>query len=361
MKINQKRLVDNFIKLVKIDSESGEEKEIISHLKKELQSLGFKTYIDKIGNLIASNSNKPIVALIAHVDTVKPGKGIKPIITKSGVIKTDGSTILGSDNKAGIVAILEILKSFKDHKQKISLEIVFTVSEEVGLLGSSSLDFKKIRSKRAINLDSKPGDICVSEPSVMHFDIEIKGRAAHAGMEPEKGINSILVASEAIAKLKWGRIDKETTINIGIINGGMARNIIPQSVILQAEVRSRNPKQFKKYSSEIIAEFNKAVKKYSAKCKIISRQVSSAFIIKSSDYLVQLLINSCRSSKLKYRVIPIDGFTDASHFNRYGIKTVTAGAAGDNIHTTDESLRIKDLVNGTKIIHDTILELAKEG
>ncbi len=202
MKINQKRLVSEFIKLVKISSESGEEQEIIKYLKKELQKLGFKTFIDKTGNLIARNSEKPKLILSAHTDTVKQGKNIKPIITKSGVIKTDGSTILGADNKSGIAAILEVLRMVKDNKQKIGLEVVFTVSEEIGLIGSSNLDFKKLKAKKAINIDGRPGRIDAGEPATMHFDIEITGKAAHAGLRPEEGINAIRIASESISKIK---------------------------------------------------------------------------------------------------------------------------------------------------------------
>ena len=357
MQVNQKRLVNSFIKLVKIDSESGEEKEIISYLKKELQKFGFKTRIDKAGNLIGLKGSKPIIALSAHVDTVKPGKNIKPIITKSGLIKTDGSTILGADDKSGVASIMEILQTLKDNQEQVNLEIIFTVSEETGLIGSSSLDFSKLKAKKALNLDSGPGELLIGEPAIMQFDIEIIGKAAHAGMHPEDGINTVQIASEAISSLRWGRIDSETTSNVGVINGGILRNVVPDKTTLQAEIRSRNKEKFKKYCQKLLEEFKKATKKYNGKINIKAVQRSQAFIIDKKDLLVQSIIKACKKNKVKPEPMLIGGNTDANIFNVHNIKTITTGSCGKDIHLTKGSIMIKNLVVGTQIVLDTILSL----
>lgn len=357
MKINQKRLVDSFITLVQISSESGEETEIITYLEKELSCLGFKTTVDEAGNLIAATGTKPIVALIAHTDTVKPGKNIKPIITESGEIKTDGSTILGADDKSGIASILEILKTIKDNGETIDLEVIFTVREETGLIGSSSLDFTKIKSKQAINLDSEPGDIEVGEPAIMQFDIEITGKAAHAGIHPENGINTIQIASEAINNLEWGRIDFETTSNVGLINGGLARNVVPEKTTLQAEVRSRSEEKFQKYCQKLEEEFKKAAQKYNGLAVINSIQRSNAYTVDRNDSLVQIVTDACNKNGIKPEIKFTGGITDANIFNAHGIRAITAGSCGTNIHSTEESIKIADLAVGTQIVLDAIMSL----
>jgi len=357
MKINQNRLVDSFVKLVQIDSESGEESEIIAYLEQELTSLRLKTEIDKAGNLIAVSGPNPVIALIAHTDTVKPGKNIKPIITESGEIKTDGSTILGADDKSGVASILEILQTLKDNEKQINLEIVFTVSEETGLGGSSSLDYTKLKSKQAINLDSEPGDICIGEPAIMQFDIEITGKAAHAGVHPENGISTIQIASEAIGNLEWGRIDFETTSNVGTINGGLARNIVPEKTTIQAEVRSRSVEKFQKYCQKLEEEFKKAAEKYHGEVKIDAAQRSNAYVVDTNFPLIQSVADACNQNGIKPDIKLIGGITDANNFNAHGIKAITTGSCGTNIHSTEESIKITDLALGTRIVLDTLLSL----
>lgn len=360
MQINKKRLVNEFIKLVKIDSESGEGQEIIRYLKKELEKLNFKTYIDKVGNLIARNSENPKLILSAHTDTVKPGKNIKPIITKSGVIKTDGSTILAADDKSGIAVILEILQILNENKSNIGIEIVFTISEEVGLIGSSQLDFKNLRAKKGINVDcDDPGVIDVGEPSIMQFNISIKGKAAHAGMAPEEGISTIQIASDAISKLKWGRIDKETTANVGVIKGGEARNIIAEEVYIEAEIRSRNQKKFINYYKKLEEQFAKSTKKYHGKIDIKKVQRSTAYVLKNNE-VVGLLIKACKKNKQKHKLVLSGGITDANSIVKNGVNVVTFSTGARKIHSTSETIAIKDLAKSAQIVLDSTFVLSEE-
>ena len=236
-------LIDTFFKLVQIDSESGEEERVIQYLK-DLFEKGFqaKCAIDSYGNLIAavppkkSSRTEPILFGM-HADTVKPGKGIEPVL-EDGVIRSRGDTILGADDKAGIAEFLEGLRTAECHPP---LEVVISREEEVGHLGAKNLDASMLRSKMGFVLDSKDLDtIIIGGPSNMFIDIEIIGKAAHAGMEPEKGISAIKAAGYGIAILKEGWIDEETTVNVATIKGGIVRNSVPEKAELQAQCRSLN-------------------------------------------------------------------------------------------------------------------------
>jgi tripeptide aminopeptidase len=358
MKINQDRLIKTFVNLVKIDSESGEEQEIINYLQSTMIDLGFNTEIDKTGNLICSNDSNPKLMLAAHVDTVNPGKGINPIIN-GNIIKTDGTTILASDDKANIAIILEIIQILKENDTHAPLNVVFTIGEEVGLIGSKGLDYEKIKAKIGLNLDGETGEIDIAEPSMMLFDIEITGKAAHSGMEPEKGINALKIAAEAISSLDLGRIDEETTVNIGTIQGGTARNIVPEKVTLKAEVRSRNEEEFNFQVSKITDAFEKTSKKYGGTIKIISEQTAYAYSVSEDDELVQVLKNCFNKNGVKPEVMKINATSDNSNFSGNKIKCVTTGGCGKDYHTTREYLEIDKFIMGASSILDATLELTK--
>ncbi|MCK5074736.1 MAG: peptidase dimerization domain-containing protein, partial [Calditrichia bacterium] len=236
------RMVKQFLEMVQIDSESGFEAEFIDYLYNEFEKLGAKAVKDEYGNLVAKlpakgcEGKEPIL-LSCHADTVQPGKGIKPVL-KDGVIRSDGTTILGADDKAGIAELLEALRIAEIHPP---LEIPISRQEEVGLLGVKNMDYSLITAKKGFLLDNDTLDtIVIGGPSYFAIDVEIKGRSAHAGMEPEKGINAILAASKAIAALRLGRLDEESTANVGVIKGGIIRNGVPDSASFLAECRSLN-------------------------------------------------------------------------------------------------------------------------
>lgn len=358
MKINHDRLIKTFIDLVKIDSESGKEQEIIKYLQKIMLDFGFDAEIDKTGNLICSNDSSPKLVLAAHTDTVNPGKNIQPII-ENNVIKTDGTTILGSDDKANIAIILEIIQIFKENDIHAALDVVFTTGEEIGLIGSKGLDYEKIKAKIGLNLDGETGEIDIAEPSMMLFDIEITGQAAHSGMAPEKGINAIKIAAEAINSLDLGRIDEETTVNIGTIEGGTARNIVPEKVTMKAEVRSRNEEKFNFQVSKIIDVFEKTSKKYGGIVKITSEQTAYAYSVSEDDKLIKVLKDCFNKNGVKPEVMKINATSDNSNFSRNKIKCVTTGSCGKDYHTTQEYLEIDKFIMGATSILDATLELTK--
>ena len=219
--IKRDRLVQTFCDIAKIDSPSGEEEDMAKDLTARLESLGFTTMRDDYGNLVATDGRPNPILLSAHLDTVEPGRGIKPSVEGDKIV-SDGTTILGGDCKAGVSAILEALESIKEDGVEFHpVELAFTREEEIGLVGARNLDFSLITAKEAIVFagEGPVSQITASSPTYIGFDIEITGRAAHAGVEPEKGLSSIRIASEIIIRLPQGRLDETTTVNVGTIEG----------------------------------------------------------------------------------------------------------------------------------------------
>lgn len=369
--VNRERLVNSFIEYVKIDSESTKEKKFANFIEDELKKIGLDVYIDNAGlnietdakgNIIAKlegNKDKESIIFCCHLDTVTPGEGIKPVI-KDDVIYSDGTTVLGGDNKAGIAAIIESLKIIKENNLDHGLiEVVFTICEENGLLGSKNLEFEKLQSEKALVFDSggDPGQIIVKGPAQDVLNVKIHGRAAHAGVAPEEGISAINVAASAISKMKLLRVDKETTANIGIFEGGKATNIVTPEVSIKAEARSLCNQKLQAQSNHMKECFENAAKEFGAEVEVEISRMYSAFTIDENDELVNL-------AKKAYSNIGIEAFTESSGggsdiniLNAKGIKTINLGIGERKCHTLEEHLHIKDLVNVSKVILEIIKEI----
>lgn len=274
--INRERLAETFMSLVKIDSVSREEGAMADEMVKRLKALGGETVFDgaserigsQTGNLIAKIDGPAKVApllLSAHMDTVEPGRGVKPNL-KNGVFTSDGTTILGADDKSAIAILLEVIQTLQEKDLPHGpMELVLSVCEEIGLMGAKHLDFNLISATYGYVIDSYDTEGIVTQaPSANHLEFEIYGKDAHAGASPENGINAILLASRAIAGLTIGRIDHETTANIGIIEGGLATNIVPKQVTVKGEVRSHDEDKLSRLTDEIVAAFQNAIDTYEA-------------------------------------------------------------------------------------------------
>ena len=239
---NQERLVNAFCDLVRIDSPSGEEWDVAQHVSERLSGLGFQVARDAHGNVIAREDGDRPLLLSAHMDTVDPGRSIRPQVVGDR-ITSDGNTILGGDCKAGVAAILEALESVRDDgRARRPVEVVLTRGEEIGLVGASNLDFSMLTGTEAVVFDGNGpvNTITGASPTYMAFDINVRGRGAHAGVEPEKGLSAIKIASDIIAELPQGRIDQETTFNVATITGGTVRNAVPSEASVTGEFRSMN-------------------------------------------------------------------------------------------------------------------------
>ncbi len=244
--VDRDRLLQTFLELVAVDSPSGHEREIGDVLEARFGALGCKVTRDEIGNVVAvfPGRRSGTILFSTHMDTVGTDTGIKPIIGDDGVIRTDGSTILGADDKSGIAGCLELLTLLGANPdwECPTIEFVVTVGEEVGLVGSRHMDIGALNASHGFVMDTAGamGSITYWAPTAVDLTVTIKGRAAHAGVEPEKGINAIKVAAEAIAAMPLGRIDEETVANIGKFTGGDASNIVPDEVLLEGMARSHD-------------------------------------------------------------------------------------------------------------------------
>lgn len=370
--INQKRLVKTFLSLAKIYSPSKQEKDIAEIIKAELLKLGIKSFYDSAGKDIDGNcgnlyakikgnvKNAPSILLNAHMDTVTAKYKIHPHIRK-GIIYSDGSTILGADCKAGIAAILEVVRIIKEENiPHGEIKICFTVAEEIGLLGAKNSNSKLLASDIGLVIDGGDVDKIINRaPKQLSIEAKIIGRAAHAGVHPEKGINAIKVAGLAISKMKLGRIDKETTANIGIISGGVATNIVPEDVIIKGEARSHNKKKLRRQINNITKALTKACSKYKATLRLKVDPMYETFYIREKSKIVQLVKNAAKKINIKAKILPTGGGSDANIFNENGIPCLILGVGGNNVHTNKENIAIKDLVKGSELILSIIKESVK--
>ena len=366
--INKRRLVNTFIKLVKIDSLSLREKKAVSYLKSELNKLGLKSYYagkvegGNAQNLVVDIPGRgPRVLLNAHVDTVSPGIGIRPV-KKNGFIIPGGQTVLGADNKAGVAAILEIIRLIQAKKiSHPTLRVLFTVAEEIGLLGAVAMPRKLLSARYGIVLDGGDiNEILNRAPTQYSLSATVFGRAAHAGIHPEQGVNAIQAASRAIAKMRLGRIDAETTANIGVIKGGRATNIIPDKVELKGEARSHNLDKLRRQVDQMEGVLVRTCAKFGAKARVEIRQAYTAFEINENSTLVKLAAAAIKSLGIKPVIKKTGGGSDANIFNAAGVQTIIMGVGADQVHTLSERLAIADLIKGTEIIVQLLEGLSRE-
>ena len=361
--VNRDRIVNEFLELVRIDSLTRHERKMADILKEKLEGMGLPVYEDdagdKIGgdagNLICTfkgNKSKPGILLAAHMDTVIPGTGKKPVID-GDVIKSDGTTILGGDDVAGIVSILETLRVVQEDGIKHGdIQVVFTVAEEGGLYGAKNLDYTRINAKYGFVLDSSGdiGSVAVIAPTQNKIDVTVAGKAAHAGMEPERGISAIQIASHAIANMKLGRIDDETTANIGMINGGQATNIICDSVEIRAEARSRDENKLVNQMLHMKDCFEVAAKKFGGSVDFKYELLYPSFRINKNDEIISILKKASSLSGINLKLEPTGGGSDTNIINGKGIKSVDLSVGMDKVHSVEEQININDLVKSAEFV-----------
>ncbi|GAB6182137.1 M20/M25/M40 family metallo-hydrolase [Desulfotomaculum defluvii] len=368
--VNENRIIDEFIELVQVDSESGAERQLADLLKARLKDLGLEVREDNagsfievgqttgniIGTLPGNGGNGPLLLLSAHMDTVKPGKGVQPR-RENGKIISSGNTILGSDDKAGIVAILEALRVIKENQlQHGGIQVAFTIAEEMGLVGAKGLDYNLLQAKLGFVLDSggAPGEIIIKAPTQYSFTATVKGKAAHAGIAPEQGINAIVVASHAIANVRLGRIDEETTANIGAISGGLATNIVPDKVTVEGEARSLNPVKAKAQIDHMEEEFVKAAAKFGTSVDFNVLKQYDHINLAADSLPVRIALKAAESVDLKPHLAQTGGGSDANVFNGKGIACANLGIGMSKVHTTEEFITEEHLIQNAKFIVEII-------
>ncbi len=372
--ISSDRLAETFKFLVEIDSESGNEANVSNEIRKIFESLGVaEIHIDdagaqtgsNTGNLIAKfegSTSVPPLMLNAHMDTVSPGKGVKAIL-RDGVFTSDGTTILGADDKSAIAILIEILHVLRENSLPHGpLEIVLTTCEEVGLLGAKHLDFSLITAKYGYALDSGDTEGLVTRaPGANRFEFRVHGKDAHAGVAPEKGINAISLASKAIAGLEIGRIDHETTCNIGIIEGGIATNIVPSLVTVRGEVRSHDEDKLDKLTNKIVSAFKSAVESDTAASENelprVDIQLENDFShtnVPKDHPVVALAQEAAANIGREIKLKTSGGGADANVFFKQGIMTGVLGTGMRDVHTVREFVRLDDMVRAAELVLEII-------
>lgn len=351
--IQADRLLQLVLDLIRIDSPSGQEDSIATRVMGELAALGLRPERDAAGNVMASvpGVGEPIL-LNAHLDSVNPCSGIRPVV-RDGVIFSDGTTVLAADDKAGVAVILEVLRALgTDEQARPALEVVFTVQEELGLVGARALDLSKLAAKRGLVLDGggSAGVFWVSAPGQDNISVTIKGRAAHAGVCPEEGISAIVAASRAIATMKLGRIDFETTANVGTIAGGTARNVVPEETHVVAEARSRDTSKLETQTRHMVTTFEQAAADIGAHADVVVTRSYDAFRIRQDSPFLQRLIATARSVGLEPVLKDGGGGSDANIFNGHGIEAVVLGLGIESPHTTSERLVIEDMQKTANLV-----------
>jgi tripeptide aminopeptidase len=371
--VNRERLARTFMDLVRIDSISRHEGRICRELETRLRALGLETFVDTAGGQVGADTGNLIgrfqgntaaepLLLSAHMDTVEPGRGIEPRLA-NGIFTSSGETILGADDKAGLSIILETLACIREQGLPCApLEVVFSVCEEIGLQGAKHLDFDRLTARMGFVLDTRNPDVIVTRaPAANRIRLQIDGKAAHAGAEPEKGINAIAVAAQAIGHLALGRIDEETTCNLGIIEGGVATNIVPARVVVHGEVRSHDKGKLDAATQTIVNGFQQAVAQYGDAgnpCRPrLSVDVWSDFdrlSIADDHRVVKLACRAAADLGRKLYTATSGGGSDANIFARHGIMTGILGTGCEKVHTIEERVALADMVRACSLLAQII-------
>lgn len=345
--IEKNKILRTFLELVKIDSPSGNEKNVSLYIEEKLKKLNIQYVIDNYGNVIANAPGRGDAMLLsAHMDTVEPCHNICAKV-KGDIITSAGDTILGADDKAGITEILEALFYLKENKiRHRPLEIIFTREEENGLNGILNLDLSVLKAREGLNIDKggRAGIICLAAPFRFLINIEIEGKGAHAGIEPEKGVSAIKAAAEAISTLKIGRIDKETTNNIGVFQSGRNINCVPEYAHIKAEVRSHVRVKAEKQVELYKEKFCEAGKKYKAKIKFSAIMKYEGYKYSRKDTFINKVALMMKELGKSPKFITSGGGNDANVFAKNEIKMIAISHGGENQHTTGEMIRISDMV-----------------
>jgi len=365
--INSQRLVQRFQALVKIDSLSRQERDVALELEKILTAMGAMISYDTAGEQVGGNCSNLVakfkgtvdadpIFLCGHMDTVGPGKGIK-VQFEDGIFRGDGTTILGADDKSALAIILEVMDVILENKIDYPpVEIIFTICEEIGLLGAKHFDYSLMDSKFGYILDSTDTQgIVTKAPAANKIIIKIHGKAAHAGAEPENGVNAIMVASKAISKLELGRIDEETTCNFGIIKGGVATNIVPAFVEIHGEARSHDMKKLKRVTDNIVNTFQTTAEELKDNSDLprIEAIVKNDFPntnIPEDHKAIKLARKAADNLGITLESKTIGGGADANIFFGEGIVAGVLGTGMTDVHTLNESIAIKDMEASAKLV-----------
>lgn len=375
--IDKERLKGLLLDLVRISSPSGRERAMCERLASEMRALGAESIeVDDAGEKVGGDSGNliirfagtrpdaPPLLLSAHMDVVPPCEGVRPIV-EGDVIRTDGSTVLGGDDKSGCAIIAEVLRVLRDDGLPHGpIDVVFTICEERGLAGAKLVDVSSLRAKTGVVLDSDcPGFLFTRAPGSIGIQVKVHGLEAHAGMAPEAGLNAIQIAAQAISGMRLGRIDHETTANLGIVRGGSAVNVVPNLVEIWGEARSHDETKLmaqvahmRSCFEEAAARFQVTVagRRHRARVEFVSEVSYEAMNVPDEARIVQLVVEAGRALGKGVTVTGMGGGCDANIFNRRGLEVANLGTGMREIHTVREWLDVNDMTLAAEILLETV-------
>jgi tripeptide aminopeptidase len=368
MKINESKLLDLFLELVKIDSVSLHERAIADFIIRKLQGWNIPVQEDdaatKFGgnagnlliNLISNGSHATPLVLLAHLDTVRPTAQVKPVI-ENGIIRSDGTTILGVDNRGAVAVILYLFSELFENKWKHrNLEIVFTVAEELGMFGAMAFDYYRLTAKEGYLFDcsAKPGSYVAESPTAYVFQVQCHGRPAHSAVAPEKGINAISMAVEIISQFPVGRLNRQTVANIGTIHGGSADNVVPDQVNFTGEFRSFNSLEIQRVRRELETVCQAVGKKYGGRAEVSFKLDFQGYKFEPDIPVIQRLHQAMTGLNLTPNPMVYSGGSDANVVNENGIQAVNVGIGASNPHSNEEQIALADMVKGAELLFKLI-------
>lgn len=354
--VDPDRLLSTFLDLVSIDSPTGHEEEIGRVLEARFRAFGCATTKDAIGNIVATypGTRDGTILVATHMDTAGTDRGVVAVIGDDGIIRSDGTTILGADDKSGLAGCLELLTVLRADPEIAhpTIEFVITVGEESGLVGSRQMDVGALRATHGFVLDTAGvmGSVTYWSPTSVYLTITFHGRKAHAGVEPEKGVSAVQAAARAISTMTLGRIDEETVANIGIITGGEARNIIPDLAVLSGMARSHDQAKLDTQIESMRLACEAAALAFGATVDFEAEEIYRTYKIEEDAQPYREAAAAIRSLGLEVIARKSGGGTDGNYFNAKGIPCVALTTGMVDEHATTEHIAIDDLVMAAKIL-----------
>lgn len=350
------RVLQTFLEAVRIDSPAGDEARFAQWCAERLRALGFSVRFDTTGpvsgsdsgNLIADlpgSAEGTVVVLCAHMDTVQPGVGIEPVVA-DGIVRSAGDTVLGADDKAGIAAILEAMQRIAEGGIVTApVRVLLTTGEELGLQGAKAISPDDCTGDACLVLDAHEpvGGIVGAAPTQYTFRAEFTGLAAHAGVEPEKGRSALVMAANAVSAMRLGRLDPETTANVGEIRGGGATNVITASCVIRGECRSLDPDKAEAVRAEMDEAMRKAALAGGGTVDVTWKMEYAGFRFAADDPLVVLVSDACRDIGVTPHVFETGGGSDANVLTAKGLPSIVISCGMTDVHSTSESIAVADL------------------
>ena len=374
--MNRERLRDEFLELVRISSVSKREGNVAKRLTTILEGIGATVEIDDAGDKIGSDTGNlvarfpgtaPDVApflLCGHMDTVPPADNVRPVLD-GDVIRTDGTTVLGGDDKSGIVAILETVRLLRERRIPHGpVDVLFTICEELGLIGAKHFDVGRLRARTGLVLDCDGvHELITRAPAANRMQFTVHGLEAHAGLAPEQGISAVQVAAEAIAAMRLGRVDAATTANVGRIEGGLASNIIPNRVVLRAETRSLTLEALEAQTRHMLECIERAASRRSVTVagKTTTARVEARverdyepLSVADDTRIVRLVRGAAERLSKPFKTRSTGAASDANVFSGRGVEVANLGCGMRQIHTVNEWVDVNDMIATTELLVETV-------